>query len=400
MTEPTIGERIAHIRRRRSLTQEELAERAGMSLALIHKAEQGRGEPRVSTLHAIARALDVSTAQLFGSGSEEKSGSKIDLLATRRILVPSLGTDGFPEPPPLDDLKREVLEVTRLYHKGRLTSSISVLPGIVKSAAAAVEVAENEERDRAIRLLSHAYLMLSSVLIQLRQEDLAYEAAKRSMSEAERIGDDVLRAAGADYLGWILQRQARFDEAERTVIHVGEQIEPSLSKASDVQLSVWGRLMTRGASSAARNNRPGAATDYLNMASSVATRLGDDYMTYETYWSSFGKTTVASIEVENAMTMGDAERALRLAQRVTFAERVRSTTWTRHLLTVAEARTATKDFDGAVKTLGQVRRTSPEWLRNQKLAKNVVSDLLDSASVRRARQSGLADLASFIGVQP
>ncbi len=37
-----IGERLARLRRRRALTQEELAERAGVSVELVRKLEQGR----------------------------------------------------------------------------------------------------------------------------------------------------------------------------------------------------------------------------------------------------------------------------------------------------------------------------------------------------------------------
>jgi transcriptional regulator with XRE-family HTH domain len=62
-----IGENLARLRRRRSLTQEALAEQAGLSVDLIKKLEQRqRDSARVATLDALAAALDVTLADLTG----------------------------------------------------------------------------------------------------------------------------------------------------------------------------------------------------------------------------------------------------------------------------------------------------------------------------------------------
>ncbi|WP_083503398.1 helix-turn-helix domain-containing protein [Frankia casuarinae] len=63
------GDRIAQIRRRRSLSQEELAARSGVSVAVIRKLEQNRrAGARIETLHALARGLNVKTSELFDNG--------------------------------------------------------------------------------------------------------------------------------------------------------------------------------------------------------------------------------------------------------------------------------------------------------------------------------------------
>ena len=56
---------LRKIRRLRDMTQEELAERSGLSLAAVHKAETGAHSPRLVTLEAFARALDVSVQDLL-----------------------------------------------------------------------------------------------------------------------------------------------------------------------------------------------------------------------------------------------------------------------------------------------------------------------------------------------
>lgn len=56
-----LGERIAALRRRAGLSQAELAERLQISASAMGMYEQGRREPSVDTLVALARELDVST---------------------------------------------------------------------------------------------------------------------------------------------------------------------------------------------------------------------------------------------------------------------------------------------------------------------------------------------------
>ncbi|WP_373686785.1 helix-turn-helix domain-containing protein [Streptomyces lunaelactis] len=65
--EPTIGDRVARLRMRRKLTQEGLAERAGLSVDVVRKLEQGvRQTARLTTLNALARVLDVEPSTLVG----------------------------------------------------------------------------------------------------------------------------------------------------------------------------------------------------------------------------------------------------------------------------------------------------------------------------------------------
>lgn len=53
-----VGEKIRSARRRRGLTQAELAQRAGTSQATVAAYERGRKSPAVATLGRLARALD------------------------------------------------------------------------------------------------------------------------------------------------------------------------------------------------------------------------------------------------------------------------------------------------------------------------------------------------------
>jgi transcriptional regulator with XRE-family HTH domain len=56
---------LRRIRRRRLLTQEDLARLAGVGKSTISRAEKGRAI-RVSTLKRLAAALEVSAGELMG----------------------------------------------------------------------------------------------------------------------------------------------------------------------------------------------------------------------------------------------------------------------------------------------------------------------------------------------
>ena len=61
-----IGDKLKEIRTRRFLTQEELAERAGVSPATIVRVERNQAEPHISTMRKLAQALSVDPTELLG----------------------------------------------------------------------------------------------------------------------------------------------------------------------------------------------------------------------------------------------------------------------------------------------------------------------------------------------
>jgi transcriptional regulator with XRE-family HTH domain len=61
----TFGKNVAQVRRSRHLTQEELAEKAGITALTVGYIEQGRQWPKLSTLKRIAKCLNVTPAELL-----------------------------------------------------------------------------------------------------------------------------------------------------------------------------------------------------------------------------------------------------------------------------------------------------------------------------------------------
>jgi transcriptional regulator with XRE-family HTH domain len=63
-----VGNRLKELRIRRAMTQDELAEAAGIGKNTVNRIERNHTEPRPPTLRKLADALRVDPAELIGGG--------------------------------------------------------------------------------------------------------------------------------------------------------------------------------------------------------------------------------------------------------------------------------------------------------------------------------------------
>jgi transcriptional regulator with XRE-family HTH domain len=70
-------DRLRYERRRRFMTQEELAEAAGFTPSTISRIESGNAEPRLSTIKRLAAALGIDPADLIEDPSRKTRKEKI-----------------------------------------------------------------------------------------------------------------------------------------------------------------------------------------------------------------------------------------------------------------------------------------------------------------------------------
>lgn len=62
----TLAERIAFLRRQRSMTLDQLASSSGLTKSYLSKVERGLSVPSISTAMKIAKSLELSVGQLLG----------------------------------------------------------------------------------------------------------------------------------------------------------------------------------------------------------------------------------------------------------------------------------------------------------------------------------------------
>lgn len=64
-----VGDRLKNLRIEQALTQEELANKAGVAPNTVARLERNETEPHMSTLRKLANALDVAPAALVKGGT-------------------------------------------------------------------------------------------------------------------------------------------------------------------------------------------------------------------------------------------------------------------------------------------------------------------------------------------
>lgn len=85
-----LGQRIRSLRQGRGLTLSELSERTGISVSMLSMVERGQANPTVGTLIAVAAALEVDMADLFGVSTANET-SPVTRREEQRIVHAATG---------------------------------------------------------------------------------------------------------------------------------------------------------------------------------------------------------------------------------------------------------------------------------------------------------------------
>jgi transcriptional regulator with XRE-family HTH domain len=397
----SIGDQLGRLRTQRGLTQEQLAERAGVSVDVIRKLEQGsRSTARTKTLADLADALDANLSVLIVPRNtlaplDEKDPA---LEAIRQAVtyggVP--GLDGPDEPAGDEETSLAAAAGTawRVWQRGDYSTAAAVLPTFVAEARHACRELDGDDQVDAFGHLATAYEVAAGVAIMLGMDDLAWLAAERAVTAGQRNGAPVVAASTRHWAAWILRRQGRYTESVSVATRAAEDHEPSLMRASVAELAVWGGLLVGASGAAARNDQPEQADELLSYARGAAGRLGSDHTDR---WSVFGPRLVAHTAVTNAVEIGDFERALSLVPAVNATEGPLPPTWeARYLLGLAHAQVERGQDAEAVESLARAMRTAPEWVRYYRLARDVTLELW-RRPVRR-HNGRLAEVARHVGL--
>ncbi|MGC4770822.1 helix-turn-helix domain-containing protein [Micromonospora sp. DT44] len=417
--EPTIGDNIAAIRNETTtLTQEQLAEKAGVSVETIQALEQNkRTSARIATLNKIARALGVHTAGLMGSAARaqalrEADAEPLGLVGIRQALAPVRDVTGHvvgPHQPVAEELhlgqvRGLVTDANRAYHANDYASAIGLTPPMLAAADALVARAGGSDAGQdALGVASYAYQLAGRLLIQLRQLDLAHIALDRATTYARTADDQLAAATATAHMCWLLLRTGRIVEVETLAARTADVVEPRLSTATPRDLAAWGVLLLKGAAAAARNAREDDARSMLTLAAAGAQQLGDrlvrpadhaDRWFVDVGGNDFHHAGVQLMQVETAVIAGQPDQALALSAAVAGAPQVTPSSRQRHLLDVAWSYQETGRSVDATRVLMQLSDAAPEWLRQQRYAREIVQSIEDGH--RRALSAKLAVLRSVL----
>ncbi|MFI6452499.1 helix-turn-helix domain-containing protein [Streptosporangium amethystogenes] len=394
----TIGERLKVARQFTDLTQEALAERAGVHLDTIRKLEQGlRQSARISTVNALAHALGVETTALLLGIAPQEEHQDPQLLALRRALIPVSdflpGTDHEDEdtPPDVAALRESVSDAWGSYHAGDFATLGHTVPALLTEARVAVRENTNGAAMEANAVLVKAAQLGAHVLARGQREDLALHGLDRARLAAERAGDPLLGGMLGNSVSWIMMRTGRLNDSEHVATRTADTIEPKFRSSTPGHVSVYGGLLLSAAAAASRNRRYDTARELLRVARASAAMVGDST---DRWTSVFGPTSVAMQAVQLETAAGEWGAALELAGRVPMMGQIPDSWKAWFLMDVAHAQSQTFRDADAIETLRTVRQIAPEWLRQSGLAKAVIRETLG----RSYQPRGVISLAKFVGV--
>ena len=194
-----IGQRIAHYRKVRRLTQTQLAQRAHVSHSLLSKVEAGLRPATPVLVASLAPVLGVSVSELNGQPYFRDDPRPEPVHASIPALHGALARYDIPlEPaqPPrsLAELHPAVEQVNRLRQTGSYSRLGLMLPGLLDEVTYAAHLATGDRRPEVFRLLAAIYFAAHSVAYKLGYDQLATIAEDRIVWAARQSDDRLLIA--------------------------------------------------------------------------------------------------------------------------------------------------------------------------------------------------------------
>lgn len=376
-----VGDRLREVRKRRGMTQRDLARMSGVSLSLIRKVEQG-GHRRVGAvaLRKLASALDVSVTALLAAVPQPRPApASGEIWRGLTVALSEPTADG--EPSAAGDVASALASATRLYHANQYPELAAVLPGLVRDASLAPPM-----------LRSRVLQLAGSALTQARQRDAAWVALDRSFADAEAAGSVLDAASAVITQAWLMLGERRFEDVRLTAALWADRVEPKLSAAPRPEISAWGWLLLRASAAAIRDNRPGEAADFMRLAEAAAVAAGPERGSYHAYFTTFGPATVAMKKVENAVIDGKPGLALDLAANVPPGLRPTSDNRNRHLLDVTAAHLDLRQYATASDVLHRLSVQAPAWLATQPSAASLMSQIITCRRLLTPQMRELAEI--------
>lgn len=274
------------------------------------------------------------------------------------------------------------------YQHSRFGYVTAQAPGLLQHTVTAARAADADTAVRAHELLALSYQAAASVLTKLGEADLAWIAAERGLTAAQRSDSKVILGSLFRSVAHTLLSTGRFQPAVQLVDRAAAVLGDELGRADGPMLSVYGSLFLAGAMAASRAEDRPTTRAFLQEAQQAASRLGGDanYM-----WTAFGPTNVAIHQVNTAMELGDVQIALNIGPTLDTSG-LPTERRVRHALDVARAYSARNRRDEGLAIVLDAERMAPEQVRHHYISRQLV--LTWMRQQRRTPSLELAGLAA------
>lgn len=376
LTDEAVATRVAQQRKLAGLTQQQLADRANVSVALVRSVEQKRAPATQAFIGAVAKALRVSVPELTGQPFPPAPGPDTEVhaaVAGLRTELAAYDIDNYAitDVRPYAQLKPAVDKIC-VYRRNasfhRLGEELLPLMGEVR---AALHRRTGHERDQAAVLLCELYYSAHSLAHKLGYADLAGTAVDRLAWAATESGNPLWTAAAQFQRAAMLTSCGDWTAAANFLERCRASIEPRLSVGARSDLIAWGGLHLQSGLAASRAGKRDTANQHLAEARETALRLGDDLDPI----LSFGPTNVGIWSVALAVEGMDAPEALTRARTLVIPAGAPKERVGHHYMDLSRAWLLHGDRARALSALQEARRVAPAQTRYNPMVHETVRSL-------------------------
>jgi transcriptional regulator with XRE-family HTH domain len=367
-----IGRRIARKRSARGLTQQGLADLSHVSRSLVQQVELGRRTATPSFVAAVATALQVDPAEIYGQpyhGATVRTNrvhTAVDEM--RRALICIDIPDVDVPPRALAALAAEVTNLRKLSQAARHVQVGVRIPAVLNELSVH---AHDSDDPRAWSLLNSALAIAVALARRLGYNDLASFGIERAAAAALRSDDPNLSRLAELSRALLMMTIGAWKPGMKLV----EQAAARVDRDSDQSRAVYGALHLRSAILSARAKRPGDAWEHHGLAAEVARQLPTRVPDF--YGLQFNPPNVAIHGVAVAVELDDFDEAIRLDSVMKMPVGMPAERRAHHEIDMGRALVSAGQWERALHRLTNAERAAPQMTRFHPMARESVARLVD-----------------------
>jgi tetratricopeptide (TPR) repeat protein len=261
----------------------------------------------------------------------------------------------------LPDLRRALATAKPVFDACRYNELTLGLPRIITAAQHTADQSSGQARERVLVHLAEAYTLASELAVKLNQDGMAWVAADRALTAAQRSGDCVAIAVATRGVAIAMRRQGRHDGAvdllTRGALQLGADAgDPDPEAPRDVCRDMYAAMLCTASYFSAQNGKRARALDLIAEAEQAARRLPD--IGQRVRFPSPVNVAVYRIGVHTAL--GEPEVALEHARLVNQQLLPTAERRARYWVDTARAWEAFGRLDRAAQALLMAERVAPE----------------------------------------
>lgn len=394
-----IGQRVRAIRARRGISQQVLADLAGLSRGAVAKYENGeRPIDSRRTLLALAQALGVTLGDLTGHEQDKLDPATAGFHAAVPHLETVLWSRGnITDTRParsLDELAALARTATKLRHDCDYAALGPMLGPMLTDSYRHVRETESEQAWDVLGTVAYG---VASSLRARGYHALAWTAAQESERAAAHAGGAAQTAAAAFIQGQILlSRPGALPAALDTTVGTAERIATDVRTVGEVE--TFGMLHLQGSIVAATMGDD--PEPHLAEAAEQAGRLAEATPSASTARNaSFGPANVALWRMSAAIERREPGQVLALAPTLSPADLPNEGRKAQYFVEIGRAYAMQRDYRQSLYALLRAEHAAPQHVRTMTPVRELVGHMMRKA--RRDLTTGeLGKLAQRVGVVP